>query len=141
LIRLPTNGGQALRVGGRRFFLESEVKKEKMSLAITSVATITKPVFNNLFSESNSIVFQFGGGSNLIDTMMEFQRRREEEEEEEKTALEICSHDGEEIVAFAFDLLRMQNKLQILICTHEPLDSFREAFLWALLILKLVHTA
>jgi hypothetical protein len=105
LIRLPTNGGQALRVGGRRFFLESEVKKEKMSLAITSVATITKPVFNNLFSESNSIVFQFGGGSNLIDTMMEFQRRREEEEEEEKTALEICSHDGEEIVAFAFEAL------------------------------------
>lgn len=41
----------------------------------------------------------------MIDTMMEFQRRREEEEEEEKTALEICSHDGEEIVAFAFEAL------------------------------------
>lgn len=49
------SGGQAWSVGGRRFFLEEEVNKVKMSLVTTSVAVMTKPVFNSLLSESNSI--------------------------------------------------------------------------------------
>ena len=42
-------------MGGRRFFLEEEVKKVKMSLAMTSVAVMTRPVFKRLLSESSSI--------------------------------------------------------------------------------------
>lgn len=49
------SGGQACRVGGRRFFLEEEVKKVKMSLVTTSVAVMTRHVFKRLLSESSSI--------------------------------------------------------------------------------------